>query len=160
MAAVLAALGGFVYLRVGSTLLSSTDQTLLAQATEATLRIDRGKTPLDLDSPSGVRFAQVLDASGAVVLSQPAGLPALLDVAATRRVAGGGSLRLSTAVTGASGRWRLLAIPDTVGGSHRALVLGSSLDSRSESLERLRKELFVGSPLALLLAALAGYALA
>ena len=160
MAAVLAALGGFVYLRVGSTLLSSTDQTLLAHATEATLRIDRGKTPLDLDSASGVRFAQVLDATGAVVLSQPAGLPALLDVAAARRVASGGSLRLSTAVTGASGRWRLLAIPDTAGGSHRALVLGSSLDARSESLERLRKELFVGSPLALLLAALAGYALA
>ncbi len=160
MAAVLAALGGFVYLRVGSTLLSSTDQTLLAHATEATLRIDRGKTPLDLDSASGVRFAQVLDANGAVVLSQPAGLPALLDGAATRRVAGGGSLRLSTAVTGASGRWRLLAIPDTADGSHRALVLGSSLDDRSESLERLRKELFVGSPLALLLAALAGYVLA
>ena len=38
MAAVLAALGAYVYLRVGSTLLSSTDQSLLAQATEATLR--------------------------------------------------------------------------------------------------------------------------
>ena len=50
MAFVLAALGAFVYVRVGSALLSSTDQTLLAQATEATLRIDRGKSPLDLDA--------------------------------------------------------------------------------------------------------------
>jgi len=40
------------------------------------------------------------------------------------------------------------------------LVLASSLDARDESLERLRKELLVGSPLALLLATLAGYALA
>ncbi len=42
MAAVLAALGAFVYVRVSSTLLHTTDQNLLAQATEATLRLDRG----------------------------------------------------------------------------------------------------------------------
>ena len=53
MALVLAALGSYVYLRVGSTLLSSTDQSLLAQATEATLRIDRGKTPLDRTRRTG-----------------------------------------------------------------------------------------------------------
>ena len=35
MAVVLAALGAFVYTRLGATLLDSTDQTLLAQATEA-----------------------------------------------------------------------------------------------------------------------------
>jgi heavy metal sensor kinase len=160
MALVLASLGTYVYLRVGSTLLSSTDQGLLAQATEATLRIDRGRTPLDLDAVSGPRFAQVLDARGRVVLSQPSGLPALLRPAVARRVAGGGSIRFSTTVAGEGGRWRLLAIPDTAGGRHRALVLASSLDARSESLERLRKELLLASPLALLLATLAGYALA
>jgi heavy metal sensor kinase len=160
MAAVLAALGAYVYLRVGSTLLSSTDQSLLAQATEATLRIDRGKSPLDLDSANGARFAQVVDRSGAVVLSQPAAMPSLLSPADARRVAGGGSLRRSSTLAGQAGRWRLLAIPETASGSHRALVLASSLDARSESLERLRKELLVASPLALLLATLAGYALA
>ena len=72
MALVLAALGAYVYLRVGSTLLSSTDQSLLAQATEATLRIDRGRTPLDLDAPNGARFAQVLDArAGSSSRSRP-----------------------------------------------------------------------------------------
>src|SRR5690348_7313704 len=81
MALVLAALGGYVYFRVGSTLLSSTDQSLLAQATEATLRIDRGKAPLDLDAANGARFAQVLDGSGAVVVSQPSTLPPLLSPA-------------------------------------------------------------------------------
>jgi heavy metal sensor kinase len=160
MALVLASLGAYVYLRVGSTLLSSTDQGLLAQATEATLRIDRGKAPLDLDSSNGARFVQVLDRTGAIVLSQPAGLPALLSRADARRVAAGGSLRASAPIAGQTGRWRLLAIPDTARGSHGALVLASSLDARSESLERLRKELLVASPLALLVATLAGYALA
>jgi two-component system, OmpR family, sensor kinase len=160
MAAVLAALGAYVYLRVGSTLLSSTDQSLLAQATEATLRIDRDKSPLDPDSANGARFAQVLDRTGAVVLSQPTALSPLLSQADARRVAGGGSLRRSSTIAGQTGRWRLLAIPETSSGSHGALVLASSLDARSESLERLRKELLVASPLALLLATLAGYALA
>jgi heavy metal sensor kinase len=160
MALVLAALGGYVYLRVGSALLSSTDQSLLAQATEATLRIDRGRSPLDLDAANGARFAQVVDASGRVAVSQPAELAPLLSPAEARRVAAGGSLRVSGAIEGQAGRWRLLAIPDTAHGSQRALVLASSLDARSESLERLRKELLVASPLALLLATLAGYALA
>jgi two-component system OmpR family sensor kinase len=160
MAAVLAALGAFVYLRVGSTLLHSADQTLLAQATEATLRLDEGHLPLDPEAANGVSFAQVLDRSGIVLTSQPAGLPVLLDPATARRVAAGGSLRSSTAIPGQAGRWRLLAIPDNAAGSHRALVLASSLDARDESLERLRKELLVASPLALLLATFAGYALA
>jgi heavy metal sensor kinase len=160
MAFVLAALGAYVYLRVGSTLLSSTDQSLLAQATEATLRIDRGKAPLDLDAASGARFAQVLDKTGTIVLSQPTTLAPILSPADARRVAAGGSLRRSSTIAGESGRWRLLAIPSDAPGAHGALVLASSLDARSESLERLRKELLVASPLALLLATLAGYVLA
>ena len=102
----------------------------------------------------------MLDGSGRVVLSQPTVLPPLLSPAQARRVAGGGSIRTSSSIVGESGRWRLLAVPDTAGRSHRALVVASSLDARSESLERLRKELLVASPLALLLATLAGYALA
>ena len=72
MAVVLAALGAFVYFRVGSTLLRSTDQNLLAHATEATLRLD-GPPPLDRDAATGVSFAQVLDGTGAVVTLSPRG---------------------------------------------------------------------------------------
>ena len=39
-------------------------------------------------------------------------------------------------------------------------MLATSLDARDESLEHLRRELLVASPLALLLATLAGYLLA
>jgi heavy metal sensor kinase len=160
MAAVLAALGAFVYVRVGSTLLRTTDQTLLARATEATIRLDEDRVPLDRDAASGASLAQVLDQTGAVVISQPAGVPPLLSAAEARRVGSGGSFRSSTTITGRSGRWRLLAIPQNVDGSRRALVVASSLETRDESLEHLRKELLVASPLALLLATLAGYVLA
>ncbi len=159
MAVMLAALGGFVYLRVGSTLLRTTDQNLLAQATEATLRLDKGRAPLDRDSGSGVSLAQVLAAGGAVSLSDPAGLPALLDAAQERAVAAGSSLRATVTIPGHSGRWRLLAIPQS-GDQTGVLVLASSLGAREESLEGLRHELLFASPLALLLATIAGYLLA
>ena len=156
MAVVLAALGAFVYSRVSSALLQSTDQTLLAHATESTLRLDKGR-PLLGDDSDGVGFAQVLDRAGRVVISDPSGMAPLLNASQTGRVSGGGSLRETASVPGRSGRWRLLAIPEP---GHGALVVGSSLGVRDESLENLRHELLISSPLALLLAALAGYVLA
>ncbi len=160
MAAVLAALGGFVYLRVGATLLRSADQTLYAQATESALRLDKGLGPLDLDSTEGVPIAQVVALDGKLVTSAPASLAPLLDAKQARSVASGSSVRASVLIPGRTGRWRLLAVPENTGGAHRALVLATSLDARDESLEHLRRELLVASPLALLLATLAGYLLA
>jgi heavy metal sensor kinase len=160
MALVLAALGGFVYLRVGSNLLNSTDQTLFAKATESTIRLERGQAPLSRTPGARVGLAQVLGRDGRVVRSQPPGLVQLLTAAELRTVFSGRSVRATVDVPGRSGRWRLLAIPVGNADERRALVLASSLDDRAESLERLRKELLVGSPLALLLATLAGYVLA
>ena len=160
MALVLAALGGFVYLRVGSNLLNSTDQTLFAKATEATLRLGRGQAPLDRNPGARVGLAQVLARGGGVAESQPPGLAPLLSAAELRTVFSGRSVRATVDVPGRSGRWRLLAIPVGSADEQHALVLASSLDVREESLERLRRELLVGSPLALLLATLAGYVLA
>ena len=160
MALVLAALGGFVYLRVGSNLLNSTDQTLFAKATEATIRLERGQAPLTRNPGARVSLAQVLARDGRVTESQPSGLPPLLTAAELRTVFGGRSVRATVEMPGRTGRWRLLAIPIGNEDGRRALVLASSLDDRAESLERLRKELLVGSPLALLLATLAGYLLA
>ncbi len=156
MAAVLAALGGFVYTRVSSALLQSTDQALLAHATESTLRLDKGR-PLLGDDSDGVAFAQVLDRSGNLAISDPASTGALLTPAQSRIVAAGGSLRETVSIPGRSGRWRLLAVPEP---GHGTLVVGSSLGVPDESLEHLRHELLIASPLALLLAALAGYVLA
>ena len=160
MAAVLAALGAFVYVRVSATLLHTTDQALYAQATESTLRLDKGRGPLDRDATEGVPIAQVIGLDGRLITSQPAGLAPLLDPQRARLVASGSSLRASVVIPGRNGRWRLLAIPENTGGAHRALVLATSLEARDESLEHLRGERPVGSPLALLLATLAGYLLA
>ena len=160
MAVVLAALGAFVYVRVSSTLLRSTDQNLLAQATEATLRLQNGRPLLDRDAISGASFAEILDAGGAVVTAEPPGLKPLFDIASVGNVLGNHSLLRTVAISGRTGRWRLLAIPETTNGQTGVLVLGSSLRIRDESLERLRHELLFSSPLALLLATLAGYLLA
>jgi two-component system, OmpR family, sensor kinase len=160
MALVLAALGAFVYVRVSSTLLHTTDGNLFAQATEATLRIDKSRPLLPRDGGSGVSFAQVLGREGAVLDSEPTGLVPLLLPAQAASVAGGGSLRRTVTITGRSGRWRVLAVPLPRGSSRNVLVLASSLGVSDESLERLRKELLLGCPLALLLATIAGYLLA
>src|SRR5580704_1275622 len=128
MAAVLAALGGFVYARVGSALLQSTDQALLAHATESTLRLEKGR-PLLGDDSDGVSFAQVLDRAGHVVISDPVGTVALLDAAQSGRVAAGDSLRATVSIPGRRGRWRLLAIPEP---GHGTLVVGSSLSVGDE----------------------------
>src|SRR5579871_5146850 len=160
MALVLAALGAFIYVRVGSTLLHTTDGNLFAQATEATLRIDKGRPLLPRDGGSGVSFAQVLGHEGSVVESEPGGLQPLLTRDQAASVAAGGSLRRTVTVSGRSGRWRVLAVPLPRKGSNDVLVLASSLGVSDESLERLRHQLFIGSPLALLLATIAGYLLA
>ena len=68
MAAVLAGLGAYVYLRVSSALLHGIDQNLLAQSAEATVRVAQGRPPLDRDADTRVSFGQVLTPSGAVVL--------------------------------------------------------------------------------------------
>jgi two-component system, OmpR family, sensor kinase len=160
MALVLAALGAFIYVRLSSTLLHTTDGNLFAEATEATLRIDAGQPLLTRDGGSGVSFAQVLSHSGKVVQSEPSGLQPMLSGAQASSVAAGGSLRRTVTIAGRNGRWRVLAVPLPRGGSKNVLVLASSLGVSDESLERLRHLLLIGSPLALLLATIAGYLLA
>ncbi len=161
MAVVLTAAGGFVYIRIGSTLLNSTDQALSAQASEATLRLEDGRPLIDRDATGGsATVTQVIAANGSATTSVPDGLPVLLAPAAVRSVLAGRSLHETTVIRGEHGRWRLLAIRIAAPGRHVVLVLGGSLRDRDESLEGLRHELLFSSPLALLVATLAGYVLA
>ena len=160
MAVVLAALGVFVYIRVGSTLLSATDRDLGAQATEATSRFGKGEQLLDRDATAPASFAEILSAAGVKQRSEPAGLATVLGPADVAAVLAGRQLRRSVSVTGRTGRWRLLAVPVKEESVREVLVVGSSLRVSDRSLERLRHELLFSSPLALLLATLAGYLLA
>jgi two-component system, OmpR family, sensor kinase len=151
MALVLAALGAFVYLRVGSTLLASVDQSLRGQTQEALTRYRDDEALLDHDAAESAGIAEVLAADGSVLESSPAGLPPLV------RVDGDRTARRTVRIPGVTASWRVLAVP---AGGGRVLVVGRSLENRDESLDRLRHEFLIAAPLALVMATLAGYLLA
>lgn len=157
MAVVLAAMSFFVYVRVGSTLLASIDQSLRGQTVDVA-HLDRGR--LDLDAAAGGGIAQVLRPGGRVLSSDPPGLPLLLPAETVRRVAAGNGFLRSRHLPGLKERWRVLAEPTTVRGRPAALVVARSFAARDETLDHLLGELLVAGPLALLLAAVAGYGLA
>jgi signal transduction histidine kinase len=153
MAIVLAAVGLFVYHRVGNELLASVDQTLSAQAKE-----ELSAHRVDVDAEGAATLAQLYTRSGRLIGEQPRGLGPLLDrshlvAARTQRVWENEKVRLF----GRQGEWRVLAVSS----DHRRIaVVARSLAQRSDSLAHLRHELLVFLPLALLAASLGGYALA
>jgi len=157
MAVVLAGMGVLVYVRVGGALLSSVDQTLRSQAAEASSRVHEERGLVDQDASGGTTLAQLLDANGRVARSSPAALAPLIGAADARRVAGGGRVLRSISLRRPSGDWRVIAVPVSGVG---VVALARSLEPREETLSRLFRELLLAVPIALLLASLAGYALA
>jgi signal transduction histidine kinase len=157
MAVVLAAMSYFVYARVSSTLLASIDQSLRAQTVDAS-HLDRGR--FDLDAAAGGGIAQVILPGGRVLASDPPGLPRLVSTTAVRRVAAGERTLRSQHLPGLKERWRVLAEPRPARGRPAALVVARSLTARDQALDHLLDELLLAGPLALLLAAAAGYGLA
>ena len=158
MAVVLAMLGGFVYLRVGNTLLSSVDQSLRAQAREASTHARGEHGLVDPDAAGGTTLAQVFDAQGAVVRTSALGVDRLLSPADASRAAAGQSLFRTVRLDNPGGEWRVLAVRTV--GTGQAVAVARSLQPRAETLNRLARELLIALPLGLLLASLAGYLLA
>lgn len=157
MAAVLTGMGYFVYARVGNALLTSVDQALTSQSHEAAGHAREGGSLVDPDISGGATLAEVVSPSGAVTRSTPTGLGLLFPKHDLARIGGGRSLRGTISLARPSGDWRYLAAPVPGGG---AVVVARSLEPREETLHRLFRELLFASPLALLLASLAGYGLA
>jgi two-component system OmpR family sensor kinase len=156
MAAVLAAMGAFVYIRVSDALVSSVDQSLRRQATETAIRLRQGGALAEQDKGEGTGLAQLLDPSGHVVRSTaPAGAAPL-----TRPPEEARATLKSTRLPGRNDEWRLFAQPIHVEGKPYWLVLGRSLQSRDETLHHLFRGFVIAGPLALLIASLAGYGLA
>jgi signal transduction histidine kinase len=156
MAAVLTGMGFFVYVRVGNALVTSVDQSLTSQAREAAGHAHEGRSLVDPDVAGGSTLAEFVTRTGAITLSSPPHLPLLLPKADFAHIADGHRLRGSISLRRPSGDWRYLAVP--AGGG--PVVGARSLAARDESLHRLFRELLFASPLALLLASLAGYGLA
>jgi signal transduction histidine kinase len=153
MAVVLAAVGIFVYHRVANELLGTIDQALVGQAREA---MRAGK--VDADTEGGRTFAQVFGPLGQLRHSQPRRLPPLVGPQVVAEALAGGRVWLDEPLPHKTGAWRVLAEPMPSGNG--VVVLARSLQPRDESLDHLKHELLIFLFLALLAAALGGYALA
>jgi two-component system, OmpR family, sensor kinase len=160
MALVLAALGLFVYLRVGSALLASVDQRLRGEAADLGARGGGEVRLLDTDRQGGAQRAELLDVEGRVVRSSPAGLRGFLGAPDVARVLAGATIVRSVHLPGLDGEWRLRAQRISGAGDARILALAATLEPREASLEGLFREFALAGPVALLLAGLAGYGLA
>lgn len=153
VAAVLAAMGVFIYLRVGGELLASVDRNLAAQTEEVRGNAEAARSLVDADATDGPTVAEILTARGALVRAHPSTLPPLPLRPAGKR-------RFTARVPGLTDEWRFLEVPERVGGKPAVVVVGRSLATREETLHRLARDYLVAAPIALLLAVLAGYALA
>lgn len=158
MALVLAAVGVVIYLRVGSALLASVDQTLNAQASEALTRARQGRELLDNDVSDGPTIAQVQLLDGTLDDSSPSGLPPLLHASDLLHISK--TTRRTEEIEGLRGEWRLRATPLRLDNRRAVLVIGRSVESRAETLRHLEREFLLVAPAALLLSILGGYVLA
>lgn len=161
MAVVLAGVGLFLYLRLGSELDATIEQGLRSRAGDVTALVQQadsglaqsGRSPL---TEQGENLAQILDSSGRVVDSA-AGLSErpLLSRGEIER-----ALRDTLLLTGSTQEGelaRLLATPVTAQDRRLLVVVGTPLEDREDAVRRLGGLLLIGGPVALLLAALAGY---
>jgi two-component system OmpR family sensor kinase len=154
MAVVLAAMGAFLYFRLGASLDESIDQSLETRAAEVGALAAQDDLSLGSGLADDESFAQVLDPEGAIVDATPqAGERPLLD-ADELRAAGQGVVQLER------GGARLLATPVDAPEGPLVVVVGASLEERDEALNGFVGELLIVGPIALLLASLLGYGVA
>jgi two-component system, OmpR family, sensor kinase len=165
MALVLGATGVFVYARFGAELdstinsgLRSRASDLVALVREADSGLREGRQKLVGRSES---FAEVLDSRGRVSDASPAvGKQVLLSPGELRRALREPLILNKGPLPGLPDESRLLAVPVRTRGQTRVVVLGTSTEARSESLQDLLQLLLLGGPVALLLASLAAYGVA
>ena len=162
MAIVLLAVGLFLYLRLGSSLTETIDESLRARAAEIAPAAAAGRTDLAESGSSGLvdpeeRFVQILDARGRVVDETPPARPPVLTGSAFAAAAARKTTWLDLEhVAGVEGEVRALVTP--VG--ETLVVVGASLQDRSETIRSFLLALALVGFAALLASSLLGYALA
>ncbi len=165
MALVLGAIGFFVYLRFSNELDATINAGLRSRASDVASLVKEADSGLQEGHRNLVgrneSFAEVLDAGGSVTDSSLAvGQHALLTPGELRR-----ALRVPIVVNrgplpGLREESRLLAVPVRARGREQVVVVGTSTESRNESLTDLAQLLLIGGPVALILASLAAYGVA
>ena len=160
MALLVAAVGVFIYERVGGELLSSVDQSLGVQLAESAHHVGDLRRPLiDPDVNEGPRIAQVILPDGTVASSSSAAVGPVLSGDKLSRALTQPQLTTSD-VEGLRGDWRLASEPVRYRDGPAVPVVGRSLSTRTETLGRLGREFLITAPIVAVLTILAGYALA
>jgi two-component system, OmpR family, sensor kinase len=164
MAVVLAGAGWFLYARVASDLSTSLDQQLRSRAQDVSALVRRAGSLEAAHGDlieSGETFAELLAPDGRVLQStSPIGHHRLLTASEVEDARGDETFVDRDAVPGLDEPARLLAIPLGSRANGRVLVVGATRENRAETLTSLRDAFLIGGPVALVLTALAGYALA
>jgi two-component system, OmpR family, sensor kinase len=162
MAVLLTALGFFVYSRFESQLSEQVDQSLRTHGDDIAALVahrDLSRSVRLLGREES--FAQVLTRDGRVYATTPQlGNRPQLTPAEAERAAQASFVATRPHVRSIQGEARLLARPANRQGQTYVVVVAATLDDRNESLANLRTILLIGGPVALLLASLAGYAVA
>jgi two-component system OmpR family sensor kinase len=159
MAALLTALGFFIYSRFDSELSEQIDQSLRAHGDDIASLVahkDLSRSVQLLGREES--FAQVLTPDGGIYATTPQlGQRAQLTPAEAARAAHESFVITRPQVRSIQGEARLLARPAQGRGQTYVVVVAATLDDRNESLRNLRTLLLIGGPVALFLASLAGY---
>ena len=168
MAAVLAATGLFLYLRLGAELDHGVAQGLHSRSADIAALVQQSDTGLSEAANGGARssqfgdgFAQVLGRGGQVI-DATAGLQqhALLSPAQLKQARLGPSTFNFSTGARTHGPARVLATPVHAQGRRLVVVVGASLEDRNQAVASLSTLLLIGGPAALILAAAAAYAMA
>lgn len=163
MALVLGATGVFIYLRFSSELDATINSGLRSRASDLAALVREADSGLRDGRGSLVgreeNFAQVIDTSGRVTDSSAAiGDQALLSPGELRRARRGPITLDRGPLRGLEEDSRLLAVPVSERGKGQVVVVvGTGTGARDESLKDLVQLLFLGGPIALMLASVAAY---
>jgi heavy metal sensor kinase len=164
MAVVLAGVGWLVYAHVASDLKGSLDQQLRSRAQDVSALVRRDGS---LESTGGAlvehgeSFAELLAPNGTVLdATNPIGGVALLAQGELARAQRQPIFVDSDSVPGLNEKARMLGLPVRRGHERLVLVVGTTKENNAETLQSVLNAFLIGGPLALLLASLAGYALA
>jgi two-component system OmpR family sensor kinase len=165
MAIVLAATGLFVRQRLAANLDGAVAASLRSHAADVAALAQQSDTGLADAKHSrllgqGPQLAQIVDVRGRVMDATP-GLPrrSLLSPAELAKARAGSAVVRRTLVAGDQ-PVRLLGLPIRAQGQWLIVVVGQSLEEDRRAVDDLTRLLLIGGPAALLLASLAGYALA
>src|SRR5690348_15856767 len=160
MALVLAATGLFLYLRLASGLDRTIEQGLRTRAADIAALVRQSDTGLREGRTGGVDsgLAQIVDTRGRIIDATAGVVAQIVPTAAQLRLARVHASFSTRTIAGEP--FRVLAHPVNAQGQRLVGVVGSSLEPRAVTLLHLRRHLFVGGPIALVLASLAGYVLA